>query len=168
MRISLRLKQEHLVIDVRGDLDAYRVDVEGRESRAEICTVDRTSIVLVVDGHRHQVDVVHDGRDRLVAVGGEVYRFTPEDGTQTSHAVDTVAIPEVAAPMPGKVTQMLVKVGDHVNAGDGLLILEAMKMENRLVAEAAGIVTEVRVADGDMVDGGQVLIMLQYADISSA
>ena len=52
--------------------------------------------------------------------------------------------------------------GDHVAAGDTLLILEAMKMETRLTAEAAASVAEVRVAAGDMVDGGQVLVVLTY------
>jgi biotin carboxyl carrier protein len=60
------------------------------------------------------------------------------------------------------VTQVLVQTGQRVEAGEGLLILEAMKMENRIVAEAAGTVEEIRIAAGDMVDGGQVLAVMQY------
>jgi pyruvate carboxylase subunit B len=56
-----------------------------------------------------------------------------------------LAAPEIVSPMPGKVTQVLVKEGDKVAAGDGLLILEAMKMENRLTAEAPAIVRKVHV-----------------------
>jgi len=72
-------------------------------------------------------------------------------------------VPEVTAPMPGRVLEVLVQPGAHVAAGDGLVIMEAMKMENGLVAEAAGTVGEVQVAVGDMVDAGQVLIVLSYA-----
>jgi biotin carboxyl carrier protein len=66
--------------------------------------------------------------------------------------------------MPGKVLEVLVRSGERVEAGDGLLLLEAMKMESRLTAEGAGTVAEVRVAAGDMVIGGQVLILLRYDD----
>jgi len=64
--------------------------------------------------------------------------------------------------MPGKVLEVLVQPGDRVEIGDGLLILEAMKMENRLIAEAAATVAEVKVAAGDMVEGGRVLVVLTY------
>ena len=80
--------------------------------------------------------------------------------------VAALAPPEIVAPMPGKVVQVLVKPGDQVESGDGLLILEAMKMENRLVAEAVATVAEVRVSEGDMVEGGQVLIVLRYREES--
>jgi biotin carboxyl carrier protein len=64
--------------------------------------------------------------------------------------------------MPGKVLQVFVRPGDVIASGDPLLILEAMKMENRLTADAAATVQEVRVAPGAMVDGGQVLVVLDY------
>jgi len=64
--------------------------------------------------------------------------------------------------MPGKILQVLVQPEDRVSTSDPLLILEAMKMETRLVAEAAGTVREVRVSPGDMVNGGQTLLVLDY------
>ena len=64
----------------------------------------------------------------------------------------------VTAPLPGTVTQILVKVGDAVKAGDTVLMLEAMKMENSITAEAAGTVKAIRVEKGAQVQGGDVLI----------
>lgn len=64
----------------------------------------------------------------------------------------------VTAPLPGTVTQILVKVGDTVKAGDTVLMLEAMKMENSITAEAAGTVKAIRVEKGAQVQGGDVLI----------
>ena len=64
----------------------------------------------------------------------------------------------VTAPLPGTVTQILVKVGDVVKAGDTVLMLEAMKMENSITAEAAGTVKAIRVEKGAQVQGGDVLI----------
>ena len=66
----------------------------------------------------------------------------------------------VAAPLNGKITQVLVKAGDQVAAGDTVVMLEAMKMENSITAEAAGTVKTVLVNVGDQVDGGQALVEL--------
>jgi 3-methylcrotonyl-CoA carboxylase alpha subunit len=162
MRISLRHKQHHIAVDVHPEGGSYRIGIGETEHVVEAHYIDETTMMLVVDGRRHHVAIARKGKERLVAIDGEIYQFAPESGS-AGH-VATFAPPEIIAPMPGKVLQVLVKAGDHVAAGDGLLILEAMKMENRLVAEAAGTVTEVRVTEGAMVDGGQVLAVLKYAE----
>ena len=162
MRIALRQDHHHVIAEVQPERGGYRVGMDGEERFVEVHSLDETSLVLTVDGRQYRVDLVRNGRERWVAIAGEVYTFVPEGGAVSAHSVATVAPPEVTAPMPGKVLQVLVQAGDRVAAGDGLLILEAMKMETRMVAEAAGIVAEVRVAAGDMVDGRQVLVVLAY------
>jgi biotin carboxyl carrier protein len=162
MRIPLRYKQAHVVVDVQFDGSAYRVRVDGQEHVVEASALDETNLALVVDGGRQHVMITRNGKERQVAVAGEVYTFSIETGTATT-SVGAVASPEVIAPMPGRVLQVLVRPGDLVEPGDGLLLLEAMKMESRLTAEATGTVAEVRVADGEMVVGGQVLMILSYA-----
>ena len=162
MRVQLRHQQHHVTIDLQMEGGRYRVAVDGNEQIAEIHRLDDASFVLVIDGQRHRIAIARNGKERLVAVGGEVYHFTPETGAASGHHVAALAPPEIVAPMPGKVLQVLVKAGDRVAVSDGLLILEAMKMENRIVAEAAGTVSEVRVVDGDTVQGGQVLMVLKY------
>jgi 3-methylcrotonyl-CoA carboxylase alpha subunit len=161
MRIGLRHKQHHIALDVHPDAGTYRVTVDGTEHVAAAHYLDEATLVLVVDGRRYRVDLARAGAERWVAIGGEVYTFVPESGA-APHGVALLAPPEIIAPMPGKVLQVLVQPGDQVVPGDGLLILEAMKMENRLVAEAAGTVREVRIVAGDMVEGGQVLVVLAY------
>jgi biotin carboxyl carrier protein len=62
--------------------------------------------------------------------------------------------------MPGKILRVSVSVGTAVNAGDVLLILEAMKMENEISAPSAGTVKEVRARGGDSVNSGDALVVL--------
>jgi len=166
MRIPLRHKQSHLVVDVHSEGNTYRVNVDGEEHVVEVHILDDTNAVLVVDGQCQRVAIARDGKQRQVAVAGEVYTFSAESGAAMEN-VASVASPEISAPMPGKVLQVLVRPGDLVEPGDALLLLEAMKMESRLTAEAGGTVAEVRVGDGDMVVGGQVLIVLTYDDAPS-
>lgn len=71
---------------------------------------------------------------------------------------------QIRPPMPGKIVSIKVEVGDAVAAGDVLLVLEAMKMQNEVASPADGIVTEVRVHDGATVDTPDVLIVLGPRD----
>ena len=66
----------------------------------------------------------------------------------------------VTAPMPGKILNVKVNVGDSVNNGDLVLLLEAMKMENEVFATASGKVAEIRVKSGDSVNTGDVLMVI--------
>ena len=62
--------------------------------------------------------------------------------------------------MPGKILKVMVSVGSAVNAGDVVLILEAMKMENEIMANVGGTVKEVRTKEGDSVNTGDVLVVI--------
>jgi biotin carboxyl carrier protein len=68
---------------------------------------------------------------------------------------------EVKASMPGKVIDVLVNVGDRVESKQGLLVIEAMKMENEIKSAGAGEVKEIHVARGQAVESGEVLVVLE-------
>jgi len=96
---------------------------------------------------------VHDGRHRLQLAPSEVYRREgPVQGTDDRR---------LQSPMPGRVVLVNVKPGDRVNAGQELLVIEAMKMELGLKAPRDGIVGEVRAAAGDVVEADAVLVTLE-------
>ena len=88
----------------------------------------------------------------------EVPRFPDLD----SH----VAAGSLLAPMPGTVVRVEVSVGDHVEQGQVLVVIEAMKMEHRITAPVDGVVAEVDVSAGDAVDNGQVLVVLTEEEAS--
>ncbi len=106
--------------------------------------------------------VVRDRDVVWVAIDGEIHRCTAGDDARGGGAAGGVRSPKVIAPMPGKVLAVRVAVGQEVAAGDPLVVLEAMKMETIVSAEAAARVTEVHVADGAMVEPGQVLVVLAF------
>jgi acetyl/propionyl-CoA carboxylase alpha subunit len=97
-----------------------------------------------------------------VAVGPAQFEFNPVETPSTRRA-HGLATPEVTAPMPGKVVNLPVTEGEEVEAGDVLIVLEAMKMETALHAESRAIVKQVRAQVGQMVDHGTVLLVLSPA-----
>ena len=81
-------------------------------------------------------------------------------GAAAAHSADG-GPQRVTAPMPGKIVKLLVKPGDKVQARQGVIVVEAMKMENELRARAAGTVSEVRVTEGASVEAGAILVILE-------
>jgi pyruvate carboxylase subunit B len=108
--------------------------------------VSRGQYTLLMDGQRHVVDAL-DARTRAIR------------DLAASSAGPAGPAPLVA-PMPGMIVRVSVVVGDVVQAGQGLIVMEAMKMENELRASSAGTVTAVRVVPGTAVQKGAVLIEL--------
>jgi biotin carboxyl carrier protein len=145
---------------------------------------------ILVNGHPVEVDaaqlkkvtqvepgvfsVLSDGRSfevRAIAMPGGLRlevdgrRFTaevydPRDRGQKSAAALATGRQNIAAPMPGKVIRVLVREGDAVEVGQGLVVVEAMKMQNEMKAQRLGNVVEVRVRDGDTVSAGDTLVVL--------
>ena len=81
-------------------------------------------------------------------------------GAAAAHSADG-GPQRMTAPMPGKIVKLLVKPGDKVQARQGVIVVEAMKMENELRALAAGTVSEVRVTEGTSVEAGAILVILE-------
>ena len=96
-----------------------------------------------------------DGLDVWISADGYTAKFTLAEG------ISDAAGKEALAPMTGKVVALPVEVGQTVKEGDTLAILEAMKMEYRLEAEADGEVAEIGATVGELVDLGHVLVRLK-------
>lgn len=101
----------------------------------------------------------------IVSVNGEAFQVKVEDerAQQLARLRGRVAKPEevsIAAPMPGLVVEVEAKVGNRVRAGGGLIVIEAMKMQNELKAPRAGVVKEVLVKQGMSVNGGDTLVVI--------
>jgi biotin carboxyl carrier protein len=100
-----------------------------------------------------------------VDVEGERYTIRVEEESRylirTRGATEGVRGQILKAPMPGKVTVVEVSVGQTVAPGDGLIILEAMKMENEFKAAVAGTVKEIRAQAGQTVNPGDVLVVIE-------
>lgn len=151
------------------DLDPRGARVDGREISAELRELPGTPVRhLLADGHslplvatpvepgvwdlhvagaRHRVEVV-DERTRAIR-------------SMTGHAAGARGPAPIKAPMPGLVTRVEVAVGDTVRAGQGVVVIEAMKMENELRVDADAVVEQVLIAAGQPVEKGAILIQLR-------
>lgn len=132
------------------------VEKEGTED-VSVSQVGDTLIVHEPAGSFSAV-VVRQGEKTLVSYRGHVYEIERESRRGGSGASGGSG--EVRAPMPGQIVQLLCKEGDEVEVGDKLLVLEAMKMQQPMLAAIAGKVSSISVAVGDQVTDGQTLAVI--------
>lgn len=147
--------------------EGVRLDGVG-ELEAEIATVpgsDLRHLLLEGRGYPLLADRGSDGWTFRVA-GREVRASVEDERTRNlrelaggADAADDER--ELRAPMPGLVVRVLVEPGQEVSAGDGLVVMEAMKMENELSARSAGVVAAVRAEEGQTVNQDDVLVTLE-------
>jgi biotin carboxyl carrier protein len=155
--------------EIEVEVDGDRVTVAGTTRTATLRPVARTPArQLLVDGRPTVLSLRATGRGQwtLGMLGDRwdvevVDERTRHIRSLTGGAHATRGPATVRAPMPGLVVRVLVETGQEVSAGAGMVVLEAMKMENELQAPADGVVKGVRVAAGEPVEKGQVLVELR-------
>jgi biotin carboxyl carrier protein len=142
----------------------YEVTVDGRARVVDARPTGPASFSLLIDHVVVEAGVVARGDSWAVALGGRTHRLRLLDEralrTGARGGVDT-GEREVRASMPGKVVAVLVEVGAAVEAGTGLLVIEAMKMENEIASPRAGTVRELRVQPGQAVEAGELLAVVE-------
>jgi pyruvate carboxylase subunit B len=156
----------------RVELGAEGVSVDGVGVRADLAQVEGTSLrSLLLDSSSFRILASRrdDGAWDLHLRGRRYRAEAVDERTRslreaTGAAGALVGPRPIRAPMPGLVVKVEVAVGDRVETGQGVVIMEAMKMENELKAEAPGVVAHVHVAPGQAVEKDQILIDLRAAD----
>ena len=162
MKYAVLLDGQVVEVEVDGD----RVTVAGETHRASLGTIPGTPLrQLLLNGRPTTLSVESLGRGRwALAPGGERWEVEVLDErtrhirSLTNGANRPPASVVLKAPMPGLVLRVQAEPGQRVEAGAGLIVLEAMKMENELKAAAPGVIKAVLVKSGQAVEKGQVLL----------
>jgi biotin carboxyl carrier protein len=173
MKFQFDVGDRARTVELHRQVGAYRVEIDGRTCFVDAMLVaDDTWSLLVrdADGQRivsaeavvvprnghGSMHVYIDGQPIEVALRGGLGRRSRSESGSTGGGPQ-----RVTAPMPGKVVRLLVKAGDEVQPRQGLVVVEAMKMENELRSARAGRVREVLVAEGQSVDAGTALMVVE-------
>ena len=131
------------------ELDLYSLLVNNRSYEVHVQDTDRNAYRVMVSGQGYE------GYEARV-LDERAYRVAKATGGLAGAAAESA----IKAPIPGLVVKVIVNQGDEVQAGQSLVILQAMKMENELRAPRAGTVATIKCKPGDSVDQGAVLVTL--------
>jgi biotin carboxyl carrier protein len=161
MKYFVRVGGREVEVEVDGD----RVVVEGRERRAHLVPVPGTPLRHLQTDDRALTLAISSSEPGVWGLelhGTRVEAEVIDERTRHIRSLTATrssgGMPQLKAPMPGLVVRVLVEPGQLVTTGEGLVVLEAMKMENELRATGAAVVARVGVAPGQAVEKGQVLV----------
>jgi len=120
---------------------------------------------LIIDGRSYQVDIHTDKDAHEVLIEGEHFEFELYDERKAllkkSAAMCAEGVQEIKSSMPGKIVKVFVAEGDEVEQGQGLVVVEAMKMENEIKSPKAGFVKKVGVVEEETVEAGALLVIVE-------
>lgn len=159
VRYEITMDADH-AFDVDFDPEAATARVGKKEFKVET-TPYGNRVIVDVDGKSYSIELIQ-GR---VYVNGEEQNFTIQKarpallGKRKEAAAEKGA--RVKPPMPGRVVDVMVKAGDKVQKGQGLVVLEAMKMQNELTAPVDGMVKAVNCKQGDNVEAAKILVEIE-------
>jgi len=143
------------------------IRVDGKSVGVDLCRMDSTTFSVLLDGNSVRIVASKRGGVYHVLLNSEEHEIRVETDRQrllrefSDTVPETRARSEIRAPMPALIVKIEVEVGEEVKEGQGLLILEAMKMENEIKAHQSGRVKQILVSNGKPVDKGEVLIRLE-------
>jgi len=134
----------------------YKMNINGEKYEAKIVEYKGTEVIVEVNGIEYGVELELDKPEKVQLIRSQKHS-TPTPAV-SSPKKNVVSAGAVVAPIPGLVLKVLVMEGDTVNAGDNIIILEAMKMESEIASTASGTVKKVLVKEGQSIQEGEAII----------
>lgn len=163
MKWEARLGDQNHKITITKDEGIYHVNVDGKDHEVDVRKLEGDFYTMLMDGKSYEVSVERNGDKYLVRHQAAVQTLEFSDPSQAGRQAGRgMAGPApVEAAMPGKVVRVLVAVGDKVEEGQGVLVLEAMKMENEIAAPKSGVIKTLDVQEGAAVEAGARLCLIE-------
>jgi len=138
--------------------------IDGERIEADVAEVSSGVYSILIDGRAFEARVEAAPAGVRVVVGGREYSAAVSDPRQWRRnrgaAREAEGRQQVLAPMPGKIVRVLAQAGEPVSAGQGLVVVEAMKMQNEVRSPKSGTVERLLVAEGQAVNAGEILVIV--------
>jgi biotin carboxyl carrier protein len=150
------------VVDLEKVGSSFKVSLDGQPVDADVILAAPNAVSVILNGSAFEIHIAPslDGTYKL-QTGPHEFRADVRDPRswhgKKHGGLEAEGRQHIVAPMPGKVIRLLVNVGDAVEAGQGLLVIEAMKMQNEIRSPKRGKVERLHAAEGQAVNAGDVL-----------
>lgn len=162
MKFNVVIAGKTRCVELTRERERLHISVDGRPSNADAVELASNIFSILLNGQSHEIRVTPQPDGSLTLQSAD-HEFSAEvvdprawSGRRHGH-VEAEGRQQIIAPMPGKVVRLLVKAGDKVEVGQGILVVEAMKMQNEVRSPKTGTVERLQAQEGQPVNAGQVL-----------
>jgi biotin carboxyl carrier protein len=166
VKYEVLLAGKSRVVEFTQQNGAWKISLDGNVFDADAVEVAPNIFSVLLNGESHQIRIAPrpDGTLTLHTGLAEYHAevIDPRSWRGRRHgAAEAEGCQQITAPMPGKVVRLLVKQGDSVEAGQGLLVVEAMKMQNEIRSPKSGKIEKLFAQEGQPVNAGEVLLWVE-------
>jgi biotin carboxyl carrier protein len=163
LRIPLKIRERVKTIEISATDGRRKFAIDGRLLNADSIAIAPGLYSILLDGRSFEAHVRETGREVIVTIDGRDFAFRVEDPREWRRdgtELEAEGRQKVVASMPGKIVRVLAAAGQTVGAGQGLVVIEAMKMQNEVRSPKSGTVERLLVAEGQAVNAGEVLAIV--------
>jgi acetyl/propionyl-CoA carboxylase alpha subunit len=168
MKLNAQIAGATSAVNLQRDGNRVHAEIDDRRYEIDVHEASGRGFLLISDGRVFEcrlMDRPESGKRIDVLVGSNLHALTLTDprrlrGTSQASGQGDAVI-RILAPMAGKIVRVMVAVGEQIEAGAGVIVVEAMKMQNEMKAPRAGIVVSVTAEAGATVNAGDVLAVLE-------
>jgi biotin carboxyl carrier protein len=158
---SVAGKSKH-VVDLEKNGATYKVSLDGQPVDADVILTAPNAVSVILNGAAFEFQIAPSSEGAYtLQTGGHEFHAEVRDPrswrARKPGALEAEGRQQILAPMPGKVIRILVRVGDEVEAGQGLIVVEAMKMQNEIRSPKKGKVERLQAKEGQAVNAGDIL-----------
>ncbi len=162
LQIEIDGKKRRAEMTQPGERPVWTID--GQRLEADATEVSPGIYSILISGKSFEVRMERSGAGLRAIAGSREFRIVVADEREwrrdRGSAAEAEGRQKILAPMPGKIVRVLVKTGDAVQAGQGLLVVEAMKMQNEIRSPKTGTVDRLAVVEGQTVNAGEVVVIV--------
>ena len=162
MKFEVLINNTRRIVDLERDANRWRISLDGHLVDADAVEIAPNTYSILLNGKSHEIRVTPTPAGVLTLQTGP-HEFTAEVidprawRGRRQGAIEAEGRQQILAPMPGKIVRVLVQTGEAVQAGQGLLVVEAMKMQNEIRSPKSGTVERLLVKEGQPVNAGEIL-----------
>lgn len=165
MKLSAEISDEKHDVEIRRSDKSVSAVIDGREYLLEVSEPEPGVYLFKSDGRMLEASVSAEGSTHRVSLRGSEFdiRIVDPKRLRAAPAGDphSEGLAEIRTAMPGKVVRILSSSGSEVEKGDGIMVVEAMKMQNEVKSPKSGTVREIRVTEGATVSAGEILAIIE-------
>ncbi|MBK7996817.1 MAG: acetyl-CoA carboxylase biotin carboxyl carrier protein subunit [Blastocatellia bacterium] len=162
MKLEIEIANKIVVVDWHEKDQKIFANIDGTNYEVQVSKPNNNTYTLLVDNQVYELRVNASNHSEI-SIGDQVINSKVVDHRKQHQKSDAAlaGIQAITAPMPGRVVQVLKNVGDEVKSGEGIVVVEAMKMQNELGAPKTGIVKAIKVKVGQTVVASEVLAIVE-------
>jgi biotin carboxyl carrier protein len=163
--LEILVNHDWLPVQVERGGGQVIVELSGRRVAVDVEEISEGAYSLLIDGRSYDVTVGIEENQYHVSVNRSQFEVCLRNPRKLRNRPalgrDSAGPMSVAAPMPGKIVKLLVREGETVSEGQGVIVIEAMKMQNELKAPRTGTVEAIRVTENQAVNAGESLLVVR-------